>query len=149
MKDMTVLYRSDMVWTPIGQDMSAYFLQFADKDKRYSYAPSMTGCQTFTESDAATIKDFLLDMNEISCREQEGVDYVKQVTGRDATLVIDPTLLFSKEEWRKELSITSLRPKRPYILCYNFGGLPPKIEPRGLSYCKRAQYGCSLHSSLS
>lgn len=119
---------SDMVWTPIGQDMSAYFLQFTDKDKRYSYAPSMTGCQTFTESDAAAIKDFLLDMNEISCREQEGVDYVKQVTGRDATLVIDPTLLFSKEEWRKELSITTQRPKKPYILCYNFGGLPPKIE---------------------
>ena len=119
---------SDMVWTPIGQDLSAYFLQFADKYKRYSYAPSMTGCKTYTETDAIAIKKYLLDMNDISCREQEGVDYVKQVTERDATLVIDPTLLFSKEEWRKELNITTQRPKKPYILCYNFGGLPPKIE---------------------
>lgn len=119
---------SDMVWTPIGQDLAAYFLQFADKVKRYSYAPSMTGCQSFTKSDVIAITEYLMGMNGISCREKEGVDFVKQLTECDATLVIDPTLLFSKEQWRKELSITTKRPKKPYILCYNFGGLPPKIE---------------------
>lgn len=119
---------SDMVWTPIGQNLASYFLQFADKEKRFSYAPSLTGCHTFSKEDAYNIKQYLEEMNIISCREQEGVDYVKQNTGRDATLVVDPTLLFSKEEWRKELNITSQKPKKPYILCYNFGGLPKNIE---------------------
>ena len=119
---------SDMVWTPIGQNLSAYFLQFADKEKRFSYAPSITGCHGYSEEDAANIKEYLKGMSIISCREQEGVDYVKKITGRDASLVIDPTLLFSKEDWRKELKIFSQKPIKPYILCYNFGGISPKIE---------------------
>ena len=119
---------SDMVWTPIGQNLAAYFLQFADKEKRFSYAPSMTGCQTYSTEDANSIKRYLEGMNILSCREQEGIDYVKNTIGRQATLVVDPTLLFSKEEWRKELMINSQRPHKPYILCYNFGGLPKKIE---------------------
>lgn len=119
---------SDMVWTPLGQNLAAYFLQFADKGKRFSYAPSLTGCHTFSMENTGFIKKYLVDMNIISCREQEGVEYVKEVTGRDATLVVDPTLLFSKEDWRRELNIKSQRPIRPYILCYNFGGLSNKIE---------------------
>ena len=119
---------SDMVWTPIGQNLSAYFLQFADKEKRFSYAPSMTGCHIFSEDDATNIKEYLKGMDFISCREQEGIDYVKKTIGRDATLVVDPTLLFSKEDWCKELNILILKPAKPYILCYNFGGLPQKIE---------------------
>lgn len=119
---------SDMVWTPIGQNLEVYFLQFADKDKRFSYAPSMTGCHTYTKQDADRIKQYLNDMNIISCREQEGVDYVKEITGRNATLVVDPTLLYTKEKWKKELNIGSQKPTKPYILCYTFGGLPKKIE---------------------
>lgn len=119
---------SDMVWTPIGQNLEAYFLQFTVPEKRFSYAPSMTGCKTYSKDDANNIKQYLKGMNVISCREQEGVDYVKQTTGRDATLVVDPTLLFSKEDWRKELNLTSKKPDKSYILCYNFGGLPKKIE---------------------
>lgn len=119
---------SDMVWTPIGQNLEAYFLQFAEQSKRLSYAPSMTGCHTYCKEDATKITEYLNGMSMLSCREKEGVDYVKQTTGRDATLVVDPTLLFSKEDWRKELGITSQKPSKPYILCYNFGGLPRKIE---------------------
>ena len=119
---------SDMVWTPIGQNLEAYFLQFADSEKRFSYAPSMTGCNTYSNEDANKIQKFLKGINIISCREQEGVDYVKRTTGRDAALVVDPTLLFSKEDWRRELNLTSKKPLKPYILCYNFGGMPPKIE---------------------
>ena len=40
---------SDMVWTPIGQNLEAYFLQFADKGKRYSFSPSLTGVNVLTE----------------------------------------------------------------------------------------------------
>ena len=119
---------SDMVWTPIGQNLEAYFLQFADKSKRFSYAPSMTGCNTFSIDDTTKIKSYIEEINTLSCREQEGVDYIKNLTGRDAALTIDPTLLFSKEKWKEHLGITSQRPAKPYILCYNFGGLPKKIE---------------------
>lgn len=119
---------SDMVWTPIGQNLSAYFLQFADKGKRFSYSPSMTGCQTFSSDDSECIQSYLKEMDLISCREQEGCDYVKLTTGIDAVNTLDPTILLSKEEWCKALNITINKPSKPYILCYNFDGLPKKVK---------------------
>ena len=118
---------SDMVWTPIGQNLTAYFLQFADKEKRFSYSPSLTGCVSFSKENIHIINEYLQGMTMISCREQEGVDFIKKNVGLDAVLTLDPTLLFNKEEWRKELSIESTKPNKPYILCYVFGGLPRHI----------------------
>lgn len=119
---------SDMVWTPIGQNLDAYFLQFADKSKRFSYAPSMTGCNSFSDQNKCAINSYLRSFRMLSCREQEGVDYVKQLTGLDASLTVDPTLLLTKDEWIKELSLETKIKNRPYILCYLFKGLPESIE---------------------
>lgn len=119
---------SDMVWTPIGQSIPAYFLQFASKEKRFAYSPSMTGCSTYTEEDVNEIKDYLHGIRMISCREKEGVDFVKSQTGIDAEHTLDPTILFNKEDWMRELMIIKNKPKVPYILCYNFKGLPSHIQ---------------------
>ena len=43
-------------------------------------------------------------MNEyetLSAREEEGVAIIKDITGRDAARLADPTLLLTPEEWRK------------------------------------------------
>ena len=119
---------SDMVWTPIGQCLSAYFLQFADKEKRLSYAPSMTGCQNYKPEEKAEIRKYLQEMQLLSCREQEGIEYVKELTGMDAVLTADPTLLFTKEEWKKELKLDEKKHGRPYILSYMFGGMPTCVR---------------------
>lgn len=119
---------SDMVWTPIGQNLQAYFLQFADQGKRFSFSPSMTGCASYSKEVRQSIRTYLQGIDLISCREKEGVDYVKQETGREALLTIDPTLLLSKEDWCRELSIKISKPTKPYILCYMFGGLPNPIK---------------------
>lgn len=114
---------SDMVWTPIGQNLEAYFLQFADKGKRFSFSPSLTGVDNFTDEQHNIIQKYLMEMDFISCRENEGVEYVKKNTNRDSVQTIDPTLLFSKNEWCNELNIALSSKKQPYILCYMFDGL--------------------------
>ena len=119
---------SDMVWTPIGQNLGAYFLQFADKGKRFSYSPSMTGCKAYTPEDVSCIKEYLNEMDIISCREREGCNFVKELTGREVAHTLDPTILLSKDEWCKALDISIQKPSKPYILCYNFKGLPPKAK---------------------
>ena len=68
---------SDMVWTPIGQNLDAYFLQFADDGKRFSYAASMTGCKGFNKEDRDKILSCVPHFTRISCREKEGVDFIK------------------------------------------------------------------------
>lgn len=114
---------SDMVWTPIGQCLPAYFLQFADKGKRFSYSPSMTGMHTYTQEQHDEIQKYLKDLDVISCREKEGVDYVMKNLSLAATQTLDPTLLFKKEEWCKELGIKIDKGNKPYILCYLFDEL--------------------------
>lgn len=128
---------SDMVWTPIGQNLKAYFLQFADKNKRFSYAPSITGCQNFTEDEENSIKRYLEEFNLISCREREGVDYVKRMVKRDAVLVLDPTLLLSKDEWVERLSLKSKNMTKPYALIYMFGSIPRQVQNNIFSFGKR------------
>lgn len=128
---------SDMVWTPIGQNLKAYFLQFADKNKRFSYAPSITGCQNFTQDEENSIKRYLEEFNLISCREREGVDYVKKMVKRDAVLVLDPTLLLSKNEWIEKLSLKSKDLTKPYALIYMFGSIPRQIQNNIFSFGKR------------
>ena len=43
--------------------------------------------------------EFLNNLNTIAVREQSGVELVKQLTGREAQLVVDPTLLLNKTDW--------------------------------------------------
>lgn len=121
---------SDMVWTPIGQNLDAYFLLFADAEKRFSYAASMTGCAGYSKEDKEKILSYAPTFSRISCREREGVDFIKDRTSKDAQLVCDPTLLLDKEEWKKELSLKDYTEEKPYILCYMFGGMPKSVKTK-------------------
>lgn len=122
---------SDMVWTPIGQNLPAYFLQFAEKGKRFSYAPSMTGMSSYTIKQHKEIQKYLKDFDLISCREVEGVNYLKEQLNLSATQTLDPTLLFTKEDWCRELGITIDKSSKPYILCYLFDELT-KVQKKSL-----------------
>ncbi len=119
---------SDMVWSNIGQNLEAYFLQFANPVKRISYAPSLTGTEKFSEVLHKNMATYINGIRFLSCREKEGVDYVKSATNRSAELTLDPTLLFTKEQWKTLLSLSSTEPKKHYILCYMFGGTPKSIN---------------------
>lgn len=130
---------SDMVWTPIGQNLPAFFLQFADKGKRFSYSPSMTGMHTYTQEQHVEIQKYLKDMDVISCREKEGIDYVKKNLSLTATQTLDPTLLFKKEEWCRELGITIDKRTKPYILCYLFDELS-KVHKKNIFDFAKSQH---------
>ena len=119
---------SDMVWTPIGQNLDAYFLQFAEKGKRYSYAASMTGCNGYNNEEVDKIKAYIPSFDMISCREAEGVEYAKQFTSQHVELVCDPTLLLDKIDWKEELNLKEYIGTKPYILCYMFGGVPKAVK---------------------
>ncbi|MGM9749376.1 MAG: polysaccharide pyruvyl transferase family protein, partial [Candidatus Cryptobacteroides sp.] len=127
---------SDMVWTPIGQNLSAYFLQFADRGKRFSYSPSLTGTRKFTEEQHCQIQKYIREMDIISCREREGIDYVNITVGKDAVLTLDPTLLFDKTAWATHLNLEIDKESKPYILCYMFDELSKAHQKILSSYAK-------------
>lgn len=56
----------------------------------------------------------------LSVRESTGVEIIKELSGRDAKHVLDPTLLLDGEKWSAILSDHRLI-RKPYIFCYLFG----------------------------
>lgn len=126
---------SDMVWSDIGQNLEVYFLTFAPKIKRLSYAPSLTGRDGETLEEKEKYANWINQISYLSCREQYGVDYIRQNTGREAKKVVDPTLLFDKSQWKEKLTLSEKKEK-PYILCYLFRGITRSLERKVKQYAK-------------
>lgn len=110
---------SDQVWNPNGtKDDTSFLLSFVDDDKpKISYAASFT-INSLPKKYKSVYKHFLDRYKHISVRERSGVDIVRQLTGKQADIVLDPTLLLDKEEYR----VISKKPRtyinEPYILVY-------------------------------
>lgn len=91
---------SDQVWSYYcaGFD-KAYFLDFVtDNNKKNSYAASF-GVSEIPKEHVETYRGLLQDFENISLREQRGVQIVKELIDREATEVLDPTLLLRRDEW--------------------------------------------------
>ena len=79
------------------------------------------------------IVDCLKDFKALSVREEAGAKIIKELTGREATVLVDPTMLLTVDEWRKvekkpsgiKESKKTEKPKEGYILTYF---LSPKCE---------------------
>lgn len=90
---------SDQIWNlQIPDADSRYFLPFARPEQRCSYAASFGG-GTLPENSKSWVAGQLSGFRAISVREKSGVDMVKSLTGRDAVVCLDPTLLPGKEDW--------------------------------------------------
>ncbi len=59
-------------------------------------------------------KKYLSEIKHISTREIFGVKLIKQLTGRDAKLVMDPVFLLTKESWLKMTEPI----KEPFVFSY-------------------------------
>ncbi|WP_455674290.1 polysaccharide pyruvyl transferase family protein [Phocaeicola sp.] len=109
---------SDQVWNPSSfSSIEPYFLTFAPKEaKKISYASSF-GVSNIDKPLLNVFSSLLKNIDKISVREASGVKIVKQITGKEAQWVIDPTLLLTKEEWEKYMKGYPNMPLK-YILIY-------------------------------
>lgn len=96
-----VVAGSDQIWNyGLSGDDWFYFLNFSkEKAKKVSYAASF-GLSQIPEDKQKVIAPLLRDMDRISVREQTGAALVKEMTGRDVPVVLDPTLLLNKAQWK-------------------------------------------------
>ena len=109
---------SDQVWNPGAQSsIEPYFLTFApDNAKKISFAASF-GVSEIEPNLRERYKEYLSRYDFISVREQNACDMVKQLVGKDAECVLDPTLLLTKDEWMKVARQYDNVPER-YVLVY-------------------------------
>lgn len=112
---------SDQVWnTKVSTNSRgvdpAFYLDFTSDEKYcFSYAASF-GMTSVTLDEKNKIKNLLKKYKYISVREKAGLKILRQLGYSDAKIVLDPTLLIEKEEWR----VFSKPMKVPtrYILVY-------------------------------
>ena len=114
----TFITGSDQVWNlACTEGDDTYYLPFVqDFTKRNSYAASI-GYNKIPESSKERYRNLMKDFNHISVREKAGVDIVKELTGIDAELVLDPTLLLNKEQWQTIADYSKV-PATKYLLIY-------------------------------
>ena len=109
---------SDQLWNPRHcNGDSAFFLHFApDNALKISYAASI-GTNLIPAELKPQYHVLLSRYAHIAVRENSGVSVVKEIAGKDATVVLDPTLLLNGEQWNQIATPRRLF-KKKYILCY-------------------------------
>ena len=112
---------SDQIWHPEWADCEVAFLQFAQLNKRIAYSASI-GVSEIPEKNKLDFTKGLKGMRHISVREEAGAAIVKKLTGKEAPVLLDPTMLISREEWAN-LSVKPFYCKNErYLLMFFLGG---------------------------
>lgn len=112
---------SDQIWNPdFFFNSEVDFLTFADKKKRISYAASF-GVSEIEEHRVEDYKKWINGMNYLSVREHAGSEIIKKLTGRDSLVLVDPTLMLTKEKWLSISKKPKLKVNDKFILTYFLG----------------------------
>lgn len=114
---------SDQIWSPLVFDEN-YFLSFVENDsKKIAYAPSM-GVNSIDSFDVKDqIKSLVSKIPHLSIRESHGQNIIKKHAGKDAKVVLDPTLLLTNKEWNKYFNLENST-LGDYVLFYALGNNP-------------------------
>ncbi len=112
---------SDQIWSPLCFD-SHYFLDFvSDTDKMIAYAPSI-GSSTIKDMHTKdSMKKLISRFKHLSVRESKGKELIKNLTGQNAEIVCDPTILLTGDEWRNFCNASREKDRSGYILVYMLG----------------------------
>lgn len=133
---------SDQVWNPLftGKD-SAMFAMFAPKEKVISYAASF-GLSSIPDIFIEYTKSGLKNVSKISVREQAGITIVKDLIGEKAELVLDPTMLLTRSEWKSETANINLdfSIAKPYVVVYTLGNLTKEKSDLINDFANRHQF---------
>lgn len=113
---------SDQVWNPsYANRHRVMFLSFSSPRKRIALSASF-GVSSIPDKLKKRYGQDLSGFAHLSVRENDGAKIVRDLTGREASVIVDPTLMLSAEDWRA-VSNDAMVPDYPYVLTYILGGL--------------------------
>ncbi len=113
---------SDQIWNySFSSDrFYNYFLQFAEYDKRAALSASF-GVEEIPDEWKPRYIEGLAGMKYISVREDAGAKIVKELTGRDVRVLVDPVMMLDREEWLATAEQPRVDCSVPYVLKYYLG----------------------------
>ncbi|HHX68428.1 MAG TPA: polysaccharide pyruvyl transferase family protein [Gallicola sp.] len=110
---------SDQTWNPKHmKGDSTFMLSFAPiHSRKISFSASL-GCSNIDDKYKSIYKKYLSQYNSISIREANGLNLIKELSGKEATVTLDPTLLLNKKQWLEIVTKHNIFTKKNYILFY-------------------------------
>ena len=136
-----VVVGSDQVWTPMSLPNKFFNLLFVDDSvHKIAYASSF-GVSEIPSFQRKETGLYLERFYRIGVREERGKEIVEELSHQKATVVADPTLLLTREEWEAEISDARPNESEPYIFCYFLG---TNQEARKAANLLRTQTGYKI-----
>lgn len=127
-KDCDILIcGSDQIWHPCNYD-KVFFLDFGNPDAlRFSYAASLPKDHKEEKFGAFynTMTELLKNFTDVSIREEQSVDFISSLYGKNVKHVLDPTLLVPPEKWNSMVKPVSVPDE--YVFVYIPNGMDQKI----------------------
>lgn len=118
---------SDQLWRTDSVEHGYYTLEWApDNIRKIAYSTSI-GVKEVPWFQVKKNRRFMNRFDYMALREQSACDLVYKLTGRKVQVVLDPTLLFTGEQW---IGIQQIEPLTTgkYIFCYLLGNNPWQRE---------------------
>lgn len=131
---------SDQIWNrTFGYGTKISYLQFAPKKKRIAISASF-GVDEMPEQFKNQARHYLDGMHFISVREETGRQIVRELTGNDCEVFLDPTMLVSPDVYSPLLESAKAVLPENYVLCFFLGELSDKRK--GFIERFAAEKGC-------
>ena len=90
---------SDQIWS-LQWFEDPYFLPFvSDPNKKIAYAPSMGQTGFLREEKKLRFLELIRDFRHLSVREEQGAKLIRELTGKEVKVALDPTLLMNSRQW--------------------------------------------------
>lgn len=117
------LVGSDQLWRTDSVEHGYYTLEWVpDGIRKIAYSTSI-GVKEVPWFQVKKNRRFMNRFDYMALREQSACDLVYRLTGRKVQVVLDPTLLFTGDQWMKIQNKEPLT-KGKYIFCYFLGNNP-------------------------
>ena len=112
---------SDQVWNPTYPHTSELrFLTFAKSNQKLTFAPSF-GISELPDFAKKPYAEWLKGFPMLSVREQQGAHIIKELTGKDAEVICDPTITLPRKDWEAIEKKPSFFTDKPYAVTYFLG----------------------------
>ncbi|MGS4786413.1 polysaccharide pyruvyl transferase family protein [Streptococcus sp. P25B114] len=121
---------SDQVWNPefrFGSKID--FLTFADNQKKIAFSASF-GVSSIPSEFVKQYSEWLAQFSHLSVREEQGKNIIRELSNRNAEVLLDPTMILPKENWEELILSESLTRQTNYILTYFLGPISSEVEEK-------------------
>ena len=133
-----VVVGSDQVWSPffLGRrhNPSDYFLNGINGNKKIALAPSF-GMKSIPDYMTEAYRCGLNSFDQLSVREESGVEIIRQLTDKVPCVLMDPTIGVPYEHW-KSIADYGMCPNDSYLLVFFLGSMSYELRNKVYDYAK-------------